>query len=284
MMVVRFRIIMCVLCAAALHGFVHAQNTPAPSPPTQAPAGRRGFGMSVLPRPRLDPAVVARGKDLYTVNCAFCHGSDARGGEGGGSNLLRSQLVLTDKSGENILPVVQNGQPGGMPKFNLSAAQVSDIAAFLHSFTASSREFIARPPNILVGDAAAGKVFFMAKCASCHSDGLKGIASRITDTKTLQQTWIMPGAGILGRRESPQTKPTVTVTLVSGRKVKGKLDRIDDFLVTLTDSDGNEMTFPRNGDQPRVEIHDPLQGHLDLLPLYTDQEIQDVTAYLWTLK
>src|SRR5277367_6141689 len=74
-------------------------------------------------RPPGDPAAVDRGKAIYGVNCNFCHGSDARGGEGG-PNLLRSDLVLNDKSGEGIAPVVQKGRIElGMPKFNLSMAQ-----------------------------------------------------------------------------------------------------------------------------------------------------------------
>src|SRR5947209_16487632 len=111
----------------------------AQAPPPAAQGGRGGRGPGVQrpaaypERPPADPAMVDRGKALYGVNCAFCHGSDARGGEGG-PNLLRSALVLNDKNGELITPVVQNGRPdGGMPKLNLTAAQVGDIAAFVHS-------------------------------------------------------------------------------------------------------------------------------------------------------
>src|SRR5271168_3462304 len=84
------------------------------------------------PHPPADPAVVARGKAIYGVNCNFCHGSDARGGEGG-PNLLRSELVLNDLNGERIAPVVQNGR-GEMPKLNLSREQVAQVAAYIHSF------------------------------------------------------------------------------------------------------------------------------------------------------
>ena len=31
-------------------------------------------------------------------------------------------------------------------------------------------------------------------------------------------------------------------------------------------------------------VHDPLRPHKDLLPVYTDKDIHDVTAYLATLK
>jgi cytochrome c oxidase cbb3-type subunit 3 len=143
--------------------------------------------------------------------------------------------------------------------------------------------------NVVVGDAEAGMEFFSTRCASCHSatGDLKGIASRIEDPKTLQQTWIMPnGGGRGGRGASTVNVPptTVTVTLASGQKVEGRLGRIDDFLVTLTDAEGKLRSFPRSGDHPHVEVHEPMQPHLDLLPVYTDKEIHDVTAYLVTLK
>jgi cytochrome c oxidase cbb3-type subunit III len=277
--------------AVAICSSLWAQN-PA-SPPAQSPVGGRGGGMgrgAYPPRPAAAPEVVERGKGLYTVNCAFCHGSDARGGEGG-PNLLRSQSLLDDLQGEKIAPVVQNGRPdGGMPKFDLTTAQISDIAAFLHSFPVGGRDAARQTPlNVVVGDAKAGMEFFGARCASCHSASgdLKSIASRIEDPKTLQQTWIMPnGGGRGGRGASTVTVPptTVTVTLASGQKVEGRLGRIDDFLVTLTEADGRLRSFPRTGDQPHVEVHEPMQPHLDLLPVYTDKEIHDVTAYLVTLK
>jgi len=43
-------------------------------------------------------------------------------------------------------------------------------------------------------------------------------------------------------------------------------------------------TFRRNGDTPKIEIHDPMKGHRDLLAQYTDKDMHDVTAYLVTLK
>src|SRR5271165_4069551 len=119
-------------------------------------------------RPPGDPAIVARGKALYGVNCNFCHGSDARGGEGG-PNLLRSELVLNDKSGELIAPVVQNGR-GEMPKINLTTAQVSDVAAYIHSFRVGGYDVSRMVPlSILVGDAKAGEAYFRTTCAGCHS-------------------------------------------------------------------------------------------------------------------
>jgi mono/diheme cytochrome c family protein len=271
-----------------------AQAIPVPPPAqTQNPpaAGRGrgggggGFANAYPQHEQADQATIDRGKTLYGVHCTFCHGSDARGGEGG-PNLIRSQLVLNDKAGEGIAPVIQNGRPDqGMPKFDLNSKQIGDIAAFLHSFRTSgydaSRE---RPINILVGNATAGETFFKSRCASCHSPtaDLKGFAGKYADPRSLQQAWLAPGGGRGGRGAAggPQT----TVTAANGQKTEGRLLRIDDFLVMLIDADGNEHSFRRDGDVPKVVVHDPLEAHHELLRVYSDKNIHDVTAYLETLK
>ncbi len=238
-------------------------------------------------RPPADPASLDRGKALYGVNCNFCHGSDARGGEGG-PNLLRSELVLNDVHGEGITSVIQNGRPEqGMPKFPMTTAQISDIAAYIHSFKVGGYD-VSRmtPPSILVGDPKAGASYFQAKCASCHSitGDLKGIGTRFTDAKMLQNFYLMPGGG-RGPQAGGKVPPvTVTVTMPSGQKAEGRLNRIDDFVVSLTASDGVQHTYRRDGDSPRVEVHDPLQPHKDLLPNYTDADIHNLTAWLVTVK
>jgi len=82
----------------------------------------------------------------------------------------------------------------------------------------------------------------------------------------------------------PDVATTVTVTLASGEKVEGRLRRIDDFLVSLSLPDGTYRSFTRDGDTPKVEVHDPLEPHKDLLRTYTDKNIHDLTAYLVTVK
>ena len=234
--------------------------------------------------------MVDRGKALYGAQCAFCHGQDARGGSEGGPSLIRSEVVLKDQNGELIGQVTAEGRTG-MPKFNLSAAQLADIAAFVHSFRVSGYDTARnRPTNIVVGDAKAGEAYFKSKCASCHSvaGDLKGFGGKFTDPRSLQQTWLIPGAG--GRFGGGQPPPvnvpptTAIVTLASGQKIEGRLTRIDDFNVTITDTDGAQRTFRRDGDQPKVEVHDPIAPHRELLKVYTDKDIHDVTAYLVTLK
>ncbi|HEV2445596.1 MAG TPA: c-type cytochrome [Candidatus Sulfopaludibacter sp.] len=276
---------------AAIVLLAQAPQTPPAGGAAQGGRGRGGgggFGSAFPQHATEDPAKVERGKALYGVNCNFCHGSDARGGEGG-PNLLRSDLVLNDQHGELIGQVVQKGK-GEMPALNLTAEQVSEIAAFIHSMRVSGYDASRMaPPSILVGDAGAGEAVFKTKCASCHSatGDLKGIAAKITDPKILQNTFLMPGGGGRGGRGGmalPVPPTTVTVISASGAKAEGRLVRIDDFMVNLVDSDGVQRTIRRDGDVPKVEIHDPLKPHRDMLPTYTDKDIHNLTSYLVTLK
>jgi len=264
--------------------------------------GGRGRGAGAFPaqqRPPGDPAAIGRGQQLYGVACRACHGPDLRGGDMGGPNLLRSQLVLNDQDGELILPVVQKGlsNPGMpvMPPLNIPADDVKAIAAYIHSVAATARGQGAPPAgppvelNILVGNAAAGKAYYASKCSACHSvtGDLAGIASRVTSPVDLQNLWVAGGRGGRGGDSSGgsnRREVRVSVAQPSGGTVEGRLVRIDDFLVVVGLPDGSTRSFRRDGDVPEVKINDPLEGHKKLLLAYTDKDIHDVTAYLVTLK
>ena len=77
---------------------------------------------------------------------------------------------------------------------------------------------------------------------------------------------------------------TVTVTTADSKTVSGTLERIDDFNVALRDEAGDYHSFDLSGGKLKVEVHDPLRAHIDLLRKYTDADIHNVTAYLETLK
>jgi mono/diheme cytochrome c family protein len=226
---------------------------------------------------------------VYGTYCTFCHGADTRGGDGGPS-LLRSAIVLDDQNGELIGPVVLNGRADkGMPKFALTAAQISDIATFLHSFRVNGYdESRQRPQSIVVGDAGAGEAFFKNRCATCHSTSgdLKGIGTRFNNPRTLQQSWLMPGSaagrGVPGPPNA--TPPRATVTAWNGDKVEGEIERLDDFSVAIRLDDGSRRSWRIVNGSPRVTVTDALQTHRDLLKDYKDADIHNVTAYLVTVK
>jgi cytochrome c oxidase cbb3-type subunit III len=269
------------------------QNNP---PPTAAKQREGGF-VPGQKRAPTDPAQVARGKTMYGINCRSCHGPDLRGGDMGGPNLLRSQAALSDLDGEQIVPVIQGSRKNiGMPAIGLSVPDAKAVAAYIRSVIETIQGQGAPPslgreaPSILVGNASEGKAYFETKCSSCHSatGDLNKIGSRISDPKRLQNTWLAGGAINDEEDRAPDASNTRTVTgtitFPSGESAEGKLVRIDDFLVTLRLADGSERTYRRNGETPKVSIHDPLQAHRDLLAQYTDKDVHDVTAYLVTLK
>lgn len=280
-----------LLLMAACALVTSAQNRPAPAP--AAPTPKKTFDGAAGEYKQYDAATLENGKKAFSANCAFCHGSNAKGGERG-PDLLRSLIVLHDENGEGIGPVVLNGRADkGMPKFNLSSAQISEIVAFLHDgVRAAAMRGTYQILNIVVGNPKAGATYFngAGKCASCHSvtGDLAHIGTKY-DAVAVQQKILMPRQGrSYGRRSEgvPDIAPiTATVTLPSGETVNGRLEHIDDFNLSLIiDSAGDRRSFSRDGKTPRVELHDPLEAHIDLLKKYTDNDIHDLTAYLLTLK
>jgi cytochrome c oxidase cbb3-type subunit 3 len=294
---------------------VGAQQAPQQTPPPQTPPaqttpppggreGGRGQGRgrpATFPaqqRQLADQAVIDRGRSIYSVTCSACHGVDLRGGQLGGPNLLRSQVLLNDQHGELILPIVRGARADkGMPPINMSEEDVTAVAEYMHAVAASSRgqgappENDAPPPDPVVGDASAGQAYFTAKCSSCHSPtgDLQGIATRVADPRALQNLWVsggLAGRGRGGRGGGGSNAARITATVVSpsGERAEGDLLRLDDFLVTVRTADGSIKSFRRDGDVPKIDIRDPREAHRNLLTAYTDKDMHDVTAYLVTLK
>ena len=247
-------------------------------------------------RPPDDPATVERGKQVYSVACRSCHGPDLRGGDMGGPNLLRSAVMLNDLNGELLQPILRGSRANaGMPAIELSESDATAVAIYIHSVLATARAQGAPPPgaapalNVLVGDAAAGEVYFREKCAACHSatGDLQGIGTRVADPVQLQNLWVAGGRNDRNNEpdESSGRRPVMaTIIPATGAPVAGRLERIDDFIVSIMLSDGTRRTFRRVDDSPKVEINDPLAAHRKLLETYTDRDMHNVTAFLVTLK
>jgi len=238
---------------------------------------------------RIDKEAAERGRKVFVPTCGFCHGNDAHGKSG--PDLVRSPLVLHDNKGDSIGPVIQNGRPErGMPAFPLSAEQIADISVFLHSRAADvSNRFAYKIGDLITGDAQRGAAFFNddGHCGSCHSTtgDLAHVATKYQPVE-LQRRMLYPAPNLidvlLGRAVAPSAPAKVTVQLASGERVSGTLEHLDEFTVSLLDSDGWHRSFLR--ESVTVDVQDPRAAHEGLLPKYSDQQMHDVFAYLETLK
>jgi cytochrome c oxidase cbb3-type subunit 3 len=235
----------------------------------------------LISRPVPPADAVERGKKQFGMQCGSCHGADARG-EDDGPDLVRSEIVLDDEQGNLIGPLLRQGRPG-MAAFDLSNAQVQDLAAFLRERTQAAINRNAYPLlNVLTGDPKAGEAFFNSngRCNSCHSatGDLAGIGNRFQPPQ-LQARFLYPRGG---RGGAPPKPTTAKVTPRTGPLISGTLEFIDDFTIGVRDSEGYYRSFSR--DAVKVELEDPLTVHAELLKQYTDKSMHDVLAYLVTLK
>jgi mono/diheme cytochrome c family protein len=222
---------------------------------------------------------VHAGDALFHQNCAFCHGRDAMGGESG-PDLTESKLVLADKEGDKIGPVVREGRPGTkMPGFNFSPQEMQQMVAFLHArvIAAASQQGGRRGVSVAdlqTGNVEAGKAYFNGAggCAKCHSPSgdLAGVASRYEGLQ-LEERMLYPR----------NAKSKITVTLPSGEKVTGTLAYRDEFVVGLRDNTGQYHSWSTA--RVRYTVDSPVEAHVQLFSQYTDDDIHNLMAYIQTL-
>jgi cytochrome c oxidase cbb3-type subunit 3 len=240
--------------------------------------------------PPLDKEAVERGRKIFVPTCGFCHGNDAHGKSG--PDLVRSALVLHDNKGDVLGPMLREGRPDrGMPAFaTITPEQIADLSTFLHSRAADvSNRFAYKIGDLLTGDAQKGAAFFNGDghCANCHSatGDLAHVATKY-ETVELQRRMLYPAPNLidifLGRAVTPPKPAKVTVKLASGEQISGTLVHLDEFNVSLHDDSGWYRSFSR--ENATVEVQDPRAQHEALLPLYTDEQMHNVLAYLETLK
>ncbi len=237
----------------------------------RAAATRAFLGLGAVP----DKAAAARGVSLFVKNCAFCHGQTAHGATG--PSLITSDMVLADDHGEHLAPFLKKGSPEkGMPAFaTMSDQQLTDIAEFLHVRVEDvANRGAYQVLNILVGNAAKGKVYVEGHCMSCHTvETFAHIASKFRSPEQLQRNWIWP---------AHDANITANVKTSSGT-ISGRVKLISDFRVTLVYGSGEMRTIDR-GPGVEVQINDPLAAHQEMVMTLKNDDMHNVTAYLETLK
>jgi cytochrome c oxidase cbb3-type subunit 3 len=101
---------------------------------------------------------------------------------------------------------------------------------------------------------------------------LAGIAGKYSPID-LQQHMVYPGRDV-----------TVTANVIApdGKTYEGKVVHNDEFTIAIIDKDGWYHSWRQSA--VKVEIHDPLAAHRELMEKYTDKDMHNLFAYLATLK
>jgi len=291
---------------AALATAVAAQQAPPLGVENgRAPAAAQAAAAPPAPPPA--PDAVARG-DLLYQNCIACHGLQGRGGMAGAADLTNSSIAQATDNGQALKAFLAVGKPErGMPPFPVNDAQAADLSAKLRSLRptptrggagAAPAAAIPNPNNwkgieALIGTPSAGKVYFngpVGRCSTCHAvepgktssaPNLWGVMDKYKDVRALQNNMVLPGRAAF--TPIPPRQIDVTVTYKDGRKITGGYLSISDFEVIIQ-VNGERKTIERKGGEPKVVMNDKLQHHLNLLKVYNDSDIHNLTAYLATLR
>lgn len=243
------------------------------------------------PRPLVSPssADLDRGRALFDVQCARCHGI---GGTGGMAPPLAGVKLRRAGDEEGVISVIFEGVPGtAMGRTRLSEHELAQVAAYVTSLGRV-------PAAALPGDPLRGKTIYDGKglCASCHIVGGAGSGAgpELTDVGSrrgsdyLRESLLEPGARFPERHVpyEPNLYPAYVVVRAvarDGTAILGTCVNEDSFTIQVREVPGRLHSL-RKSSLARLET----QEATSLMPSYrgalTAAEIDDLVAYLMTLR
>lgn len=220
-----------------------------------------------------DASLQEQAKKIYAVQCALCHGAEARGGEYGPG--LAGNSDLRGKSAGWLHDVIKNGIPsGGMPAFALPPADLNALASWIQSMNIPATQSAAS------GSRRDGEQYFfgVGKCASCHMVAGKGSVSgpdlsSISSERTVQE---IRAALLEPSRNVTAGYASMTVKLRNGQTVHGFARSQSNFEITLQDSTGHFHRLLQ--DQILSVSKDPKST---MPPVHASpEEVENLMAYL----
>lgn len=237
-----------------------------------------------------DPKAIQEGASQFRIDCALCHGLNARGGSRGPD--LTRKVWTHGGSDAEIFHTITVGIPGTlMPANDLSDTEIWEIIAYLRSMAPQKS-------GETGGDRKVGeKIFFGdGNCSLCHMvDGkggrlgpdLSGVGSRRSPeflatklrepNKNLAPTLMDPG------KEWPYDAEAVTVVMQDGQKIRGVIRNEDTFSIQLMDTEENIHMYLKK------ELREVIHEQKTLMPAYGEdildkKQLWNLVAYLDALR
>jgi len=118
-----------------------SQPLPVPTDAIPVEGAAYSLDLGVPPNPvASDQASLARGQELYNINCAVCHGSDGKGNGPIASHLQNKPFDLTSFpihsfTDGGIFFIISTGIPGKMPALNenLTVIERWDVVNYMRT-------------------------------------------------------------------------------------------------------------------------------------------------------
>jgi putative heme-binding domain-containing protein len=236
------------------------------------------------------PAAIERGRGLFRLNCAPCHGPGATGGTRGPSLVSRR---FTHGSGDgDLFRTITHGVPGtAMPANDVDDVEAWSVVAYLRS--------LSPPPAPPAGDPRAGALAFKSLgCPSCHLvHGQGGVLgpelSRVGAERSpayLAESIRTPNAALsVGPLDPndhyalPLVYDTVRLVTADGREIRGVALNEDTFSVQIIDTAQQTHSFVKR------ELREFAHENVSLMPAFPesvlpDAALTDLVAYLESLR
>jgi ubiquinol-cytochrome c reductase cytochrome c subunit len=122
-----------------------------------------------------DPSMISKGKALFQVGCASCHGKNAEGivtvkGQNYGPSLVGVGAAAVDfQVGTGRMPMAQPGVQAARKKPVYNDDQISALGAYIASLGPGPSVPDSTQDDIDSADLVEGGAFFRTNCTACHN-------------------------------------------------------------------------------------------------------------------
>jgi alcohol dehydrogenase (cytochrome c) len=225
------------------------------------------------------PEAIAEGRVMFRLECSYCHGVNARGGDRG-PDLTTGRWVHGD-SDDALFTTISEGVSGTeMPANDLRDDEIWSIVSYLRSLNVA-------PAEPVRGNARAGEELFFGEgtCSKCHVVNGRGgrlgpDLSRIGAARppaSLAENIRVPAKDVLAGYE------TVVAITKNDTRIVGVRRNEDTFTVQLMDQDEKLHLLSKD------DLREVSYPNVSLMPDYpeallSESRLQDLIAYLDSLR
>nr|NLD40862.1 c-type cytochrome [Actinomycetales bacterium] len=114
-------------------------------------------------------ADITAGENLFSANCAYCHGAQGQGSDVGPSLIGVGAAAVDFQVGTGRMPMVSNSPQAPAKPVQFNEEQISQMAAYVASLGPGPSIPSAEQVDPALGDPAAGMQLFRTNCAMCHN-------------------------------------------------------------------------------------------------------------------